>query len=84
MTKPQKDSSGRYHPWETNDGVYYSPYGTPCREVQRDAMRGMITLEFATLTTARMLEYDNPRIGQWTIVNQEIRLVSFLDTFKNA
>ena len=75
-----RDSCGKVHPWENNDGVYWSINGTPCREVSRN--RDSILLEFARLTKPSDFEIPNlRRLGQWTIFQGRINIDTFLNQY---
>jgi hypothetical protein len=79
-----KDYNKNSHPWDTNDGVYFSTFGTPCRIVSHNWEDNTILLEFAYLTTPELLATDNPRIGHWTIIKNQLDLTKFLNNFRNA
>jgi hypothetical protein len=74
-----KDTEGKFHPWETNDEVFYSPDGIPCKAPSQEVKEGCIVITMAYLSRLRP---DLKEVqGEWAFSSVRVNAQSFIRSF---
>jgi hypothetical protein len=74
-----KDTEGNFHPWETNENVYYSPDGSPCIAPSQKVENNTILITMAYLSRLRP---DLEEVqGEWALSSVRVNVNTFLRSF---